>query len=415
MTHYALAWQPGSQNLGDDLRTLAAMQYLPRVDRILDADRLDQPIEGIDPQDRVVTLITGHILKEAAQWPPEKHIAPVFAGVHISREDIWGVPFSAFDGAGKSYLTACAPIACRDERTAALLEELSIPHRLTACLTLTLQRPDVERGGYVCCVDVPEEICQALRDAAGDSLIIRESSHMMESPSADFDQRMDDARRALASYAGADWVITRRLHCAMACLAVGTPVILIYNSSVEDIARFAPMDGMLRAIPTEDFLHRLRSGAFTPPTDNPAGLEAWQDVLRQTVQDGLTLAESRPLPLVEESAALAWRNDQLALAAHCSALKIRRLEREQYQSLHEKFSILLKEDAVKGSLATLMDEKEVRRALRRVGQQQMLSFLPWYKRPLAWLQLKTGRLKAEDLHQHAMDQLAALGWPERQP
>ena len=412
MIRYALAWQPESRNLGDDLRTLAAMQYLPQVDLVLDVDRLDAPIDGLAEDDRVVTLITGSVLKEAAHWPPERHIAPVFAGVHISREDVWGVPFSAIGGEGRHYLEACAPLACRDRRTSALMEEIGLPCQVTACVTLTLTKPDVEKGGYVCCVDVPGEVCQALRDACGDSLILHESSHTVEDPSPDFDTRMAAARQALEAYAGADWVITRRLHCAMACLAVGTPVILLYNSGGEDPDRFAPMDEMLRAIPTEDFLHTLRAGAFAPPADNPEGLDAWQAQLRQTIGEGVVSARHMPLPLVEEAAALAWRQDQLSLAAQCSAQKIRRLESERYQSLHEKFSIILKEDAVKGSLSALMDEKEIRRALRRVARRQLLASLPWYRRPLAWVKLTSGRLKAEDLHQYAMDQLSALGWPE---
>ena len=36
MIQYAVAWQKDSDNLGDDLRTLAAMELLPRVDRVLD-------------------------------------------------------------------------------------------------------------------------------------------------------------------------------------------------------------------------------------------------------------------------------------------------------------------------------------------------------------------------------------------
>ena len=62
MIQYAVAWQKDSDNLGDDLRTLAAMELLPRVDRVLDAGRLDMPQEDLCEDDRVVALLCGSVL-----------------------------------------------------------------------------------------------------------------------------------------------------------------------------------------------------------------------------------------------------------------------------------------------------------------------------------------------------------------
>lgn len=92
MIQYALAWQPQSDNLGDDLRTYAAMQLLPRIDRVLDADNLDAPIPDLSDDDRLVTLISGNVLRENTHWLPEKHIAPVCVGVHLSQEDVGASP-----------------------------------------------------------------------------------------------------------------------------------------------------------------------------------------------------------------------------------------------------------------------------------------------------------------------------------
>ena len=45
MLYYGLTWRPRTDNLGDDLTALAAMQHLPRIDHALDADALDDAIQ----------------------------------------------------------------------------------------------------------------------------------------------------------------------------------------------------------------------------------------------------------------------------------------------------------------------------------------------------------------------------------
>ena len=145
MIRYAVTWRPRSDNLGDDLLTLAASRLLPRVDMALDIDRLDAPLPDLEPDDRVVTLMCGKVLAQPIHWPPERHIAPVMVGAHFSREDVWGIPMAVLDGAGLAYLRALAPLGCRDEVSVALMESMHLPCQLTACVTLTLDRVKIPR------------------------------------------------------------------------------------------------------------------------------------------------------------------------------------------------------------------------------------------------------------------------------
>lgn len=411
MIQYAIAWQPHSDNLGDDLRTYAAMQLMPRIDRVLDADCLDAPLDGLNESDRVIALLSGNVLRESTHWLPEKHIAPVCVGVHLSQEDVWGMPFAQLGGTGKAYLTACGPIGCRDERTVKLLEQTGVPHTLTGCLTLTLKRPAVRTQNYVCCVDAPREVVQALRTyAAGTG--VQELSHQLTDPSGDFNARMEQVRQMLRIYAGAKFVITRRLHCAMACLAVNTPVLLLYNSDYEDVSRFAPMDQMVRTMPVEAFLHQLHTSGMPEAWTNPMGLETWQEKLTTAVAEGLKAAENMPLPILPDDTAQQWRTQQLRQLAVTSAGKIRRLEQQQLASLHEKFSFILREDGAKSVLSAMLNEPEVRLALQKAAKRKLLRGYPWHQRPRALLQLHQGKLTPEDWHTQAMEQLQLLGWPE---
>ena len=411
MIQYAIAWQPQSDNLGDDLRTYAAMQLLPRIDRVLDADCLDAPLTGLGEDDRVVALLSGNVLRENTHWLPEKHIAPVCVGVHLSQEDVWGIPFTQLEGEGKAYLAASAPIGCRDERTVKLLEQAGIPHTLTGCLTLTLKRPQVRTQHYVCCVDVPKEAVQTLRTYAA-GCDVQELSHQLDNPTADFDARMENVRQMLRIYAGARFVITRRLHCAMACLAIGTPVLLLYNSDYEDVTRFAPMDQMVRTMPVEAFIAQLKQNGMPESWTNPMGHEHWQEKLTAAVKEGIQAAETMSLPIIPDAQAQAWRTRRLRQLAVSSAGKIHRLEQQQLTALHEKFSFILREDSAKSVLITMLNEPEVRLALQKAARRKLLRSYPLHRRPLAWLQMKQGKISPEDWHAQAMEQLQLLGWPE---
>lgn len=43
---YGVIWHPASRNLGDDLQALAAGRLLPRIDTVLDGERLDEAPES---------------------------------------------------------------------------------------------------------------------------------------------------------------------------------------------------------------------------------------------------------------------------------------------------------------------------------------------------------------------------------
>lgn len=391
MLHYALAWRPNADSIGSDLMTLGAQQLLPRVDIVLDADRLDAYLPQIEDRDRVVALIPGLFLRTSSHWPPERHISPVCAGVHIDGEDAWGLPSDSMDGAGLDALRACAPILCRDDRTAARLEQLSVPHQVIGCLTLALTRPDVpHQGGIVCC-DAPESIVNALRELAENITTV---THRLDNASRDFGERMAAARSLLEIYAGADMVITRRLHCAMACAAIGTPVLLLYNSGYEDVARFAPLDSMVRAMPSDVFLRQLQEEGLPAPWENPADMPAIHSAMQKAVIDGLARAESTPLPLVPPEKAAQWRSSRLMRMADSAADRIAALERQQMDAWVEKFTMLDREDGAKTILTSLLEGLGYSRDAGKTTRAR----------------LKAAELN--DLVRQAWDALDALGWPE---
>ena len=408
MLYYGLTWRPHTDNLGDDLVTLAAMQRLPRVDFHLDADALDAPLPTLGEEDRLVLLCPGLFLRSSAHWPPEKHIAPVCMGVHISQEDAWGLPVSSLDGAGLDALMACSPIAARDVRTANRLARLGVPHMLTGCMTLALEHPHAARRGIICC-DVPEEVVTAIRAFRRDAEVV---THEFSDPSPDFDLRMNAAKALLTRYASAEMVFTRRLHCAMVCLAVGTPVLLLYHPEYEDISRFAPMDAMVRKQPVEDFLRSLRQHGMPSPWRNPADVGAIQRILLTALAEGLRRAETQPLPIVSPEEAAPWKQERIRLMMHTAAAKIQRLENQHYDDLHGKFTQLLLEEDVKASLQELFALPEVETALRAASLRLKKEQLPPKEQKALLADHKRNLVDVDDLIRKAQGALSQLGWPE---
>lgn len=408
MLYYGLTWRPRTDNLGDDLTALAALQHLPRIDRVLDADALDAPLPGLAADDRLVLLAQGLFLRSSAHWPPEKHIAPVCAGVHISEEDAWGLPISTMDGAGLEALLACSPIAARDLRTAGRLAKLNIPHTLTASLILTLEHPAAPRKGIICC-DVPEEVTNLLKDFRKDVTVV---THELSEPAPDFSSRMEAAKAMLDRYTSAEMVFTRRLHCAMACLALGTPVLLLYRPEYEDVARFAPMDEMVRHQPVDAFLREVRQHGMPAPWRNPADVGALQRILKSAISEGLRRAETQPLPLVSQELADSWKQERIRLMMQTAATKIQRLENQHYDDLHGKFSQLLQEEDAKASLQEIFALPEVENALRAASLRLKKEKLTAREQRALMADHKHNLVDVDDLIRKAQGALAQLGWPE---
>ncbi len=408
MIYYGLTWRPRSDNQGDDLVALAALQHLPRMDYALDADALDAPLPALTDEDRLVLLAPGVFLRSTAHWPPEKHIAPVGIGVHLSSEDAWGLPLNTLDGTGLEALSSIAPISARDVRTANRLARLNIPHTLTGCLSLTLEHPPVPRRGVICC-DVPEDVAAAIRAFRRDVTV---RTHFMSDPSPDFETRMADAKALLTAYASAEMVFTRRLHCAMACLAVGTPVLLLYRPEYEDVTRFAPMDTMVRRQSVEDFLKDLQLHGMPAPWRNPADVGAIQRILLSALAQGMQRAEKQPLPLVPEAEAAHWRTARIRLMMRSAADKIQRLENQHYDELHQKFTQLAAEEDVKATLQSLLALPEVEAALRSASLRLQLEKLSPKEQKALIAQHKRNMVDVDDLIRQAEGALTQLGWPE---
>lgn len=229
---YGLLTFKNTDNLGDDIQSYAQMRFLPRVDCYVDREHLDTFSYEDDPTERVSVIMNAWFLHTKFNWPPSESINPLFVSSHFSQYDRFGIGYSFLDGLGGDYLRHYAPIGARDETTKAALEEHGIPSYVTGCMTLTLQRqPDVKKTSDIVLCDIKDSVATKISEAAGGRVIHRvtHSLRPKEHSQLSFDERLDMVRRQLSLYQSAAMVITMRLHCALPCLALGTPVLLVTN------------------------------------------------------------------------------------------------------------------------------------------------------------------------------------------
>lgn len=266
MTNFALL-SYSTFNLGDEIQSVAARQFLPKVDLLVDRDEWTT----IPPQTgaKFKIILNGWFTHKPELWPPPEFLSPVIVSMHIARDpykpDAVIAPAKALlQGESLEYLKRHEPIGGRDVWTTVLLQQHGIQSYFSGCITLTLGADDqCERGDYICAVDLTDELFEALSKRARGKIL--RLSHTDQSGGS-FEQRSDKACRLLSLYQHAHCVVTTRLHCALPCLAFGTPVLLI--NSAKDEYRFSGLLDLTHSWSPETFMRGYFDYDFWQPPAN---------------------------------------------------------------------------------------------------------------------------------------------------
>jgi len=270
----------GTDNLGDEIQSLAAKQFLPKVDYLLDRDALQLTPAQADEDIKVI--MNGWFFKEHGSWPPPAQIKPLLTSFHLTP----GVRSVILSDAGIAYLKRQPPIGARDLFTLDLLRKAGVRSFFSACLTLTLQRPPVSRNeDLIVLNDLRQEAIGYIRRRTDKNVML--TWHSGYAPT-DHEVRSQRAEKLLRLYASAACVVTSRLHCALPCLAMGTPVLLI--DVAPDQERFAGLNKFFLHIHESRFLKGEFAYDFDNPPPNPqfhlpyrqAHMEAARAFLRES-------------------------------------------------------------------------------------------------------------------------------------
>jgi len=273
-------------NVGDNIQSLAAKQFLPQVDAYVDRENManysDVPVK---------LIMNGWFIHNTQNWIPNDKISPLFVSFHMNNT---AAPFM-LTPEGINYLKKHEPIGCRDQFTADLLMEKGIEAHFTGCLTLTLDSykvDDAERGEDIYITDLLYNYPSKQKLFYSKKSIIRsilngkifglgkKNRHVKNFIDEDLlnrahfpdqeplnnisdEEKFQMAEDLLHKYAKAKLVITSRIHCALPCLAMGTPVIFVNGfDSFVDSCRF---DGILELFNRIDV--NTKTGEFTANFD----------------------------------------------------------------------------------------------------------------------------------------------------
>lgn len=240
-------------NIGDDIQVIAASQFYSVIDNYITKDKLCT-YSG----ENAKIIMNGWFMHNPENWPPSNKITPKLVSFHLNS----AAQGKMLDSKGVEFLKQNEPIGCRDTTTLQLIEAKGIKAYYSGCITLTLQRSKFtskeERSGVII-NDVSYKIARSLsnnflkRLFNGDikkqviynknNKIVKDyikehfkvedityTEHSIPMLEDSLDVRHKAAKNLLKKYAEAELVVTSRIHCALPCLALGTPVLFLDDS-----------------------------------------------------------------------------------------------------------------------------------------------------------------------------------------
>lgn len=251
---FGLLIEKDTRNIGDDIQSYATQRFLPRVDYFIDRNHMDEFVP--DKEEKVATIINGWFLQYTLNWPFSPYVKPLPVSMHFTYKDwFWDTTDRAYhlQGYGLEYLKSIEPIGCRDSHTVKLLESKGVKTEYTGCMTLTLKPfENVEKKDYICAVDVSKEVVEQIKKST--DMEVKVVTHIVPENyyELSWEERMKNVEDLLKLYQGARAVVSYRLHCALPCLALGTPTILLNEDYRND--RFGDYTKYIESCTEEDFV-----------------------------------------------------------------------------------------------------------------------------------------------------------------
>ena len=265
---YGVIYYKDTDNIGDDIQTYAAYRILPSVDYVIDREHLQEFIP--DKKESVKAIANGWFNHDKQNFLFSPYINPLLISMHFSQNDlITDSGYSFLKGYAKEYLEKLGPVGCRDHNTEKVLKDFGYKTYFSSCLTLTLDTVGKKnQKDYICAVDLKPEVLEHLKSITNSEIkevthwllfdnktpydkrleIIEEYTnksfddrrkYVKKNASLSFDQRMKNVEKMLTIYQNAKLVITDRIHVALPCLALNTPVLFIYyDRNADRVATF---------------------------------------------------------------------------------------------------------------------------------------------------------------------------------
>lgn len=322
-------------NIGDSIQALAASQFLGEIDTYIEREKL-----SLYDGPECCMIMNGWYMIHPENWPPQAAIKPLFVAFHINAT----AQEAMLREESIAYLKQHEPIGCRDENTMNILKEKGVDAYFSGCLTLTLGENyyTEENDGKVYFVDpysMPESsICNAFRcmvslianlrtvisvynkdfhlymnpiqrlvTAAAfvreygklfGNAVLRDSEYISQRKlKKDHVEKNNEELHGLAKdivrkYAKAKLVITSRIHSALPCLGMETPVIYVNHvrSNAMHNCRFGGIMELFNVMDWDNKTLTLDPNGYTKdilsvPPKNKDNWKMYRDLLVEKCQE----------------------------------------------------------------------------------------------------------------------------------
>ncbi len=282
-----------TQNIGDDIQTFAAKCHLPQVDYFIDRECLDI-FETEDKKPAAVVMSAWYMWKKW-NWPPSEYVVPLLTGIHFSdhqASEQTGSPVQTefLSGLGAEYMNKNGPVGCRDMYTYNKFKDIGLDAFFSGCITLTLPKMEIKKPEkeYICAADLPKDILEKLKkEVAGSGLEIIETTHYKDyrKSNATWEEREAAVKELLTLYQNAKCVVTRRLHCALPCLAMEVPVFVTNRHKRPVSGRFDPYYDWISNCSYKEFLEGKFDYDFVNPPANSAEYLEVRNAMIKSIED----------------------------------------------------------------------------------------------------------------------------------
>ena len=270
---------PNSQNkifnIGDYIQSIAARQFMGEIDEYIDREKMND-----EREDEVALIANGWYMHHPENWPPNNKIRPHFVALHINKL----AEKKLFSPESINFFRQHEPIGCRDYYTTKNLQDRGINAYFSGCLTLTLGRTyrhgNNHNKGVVYFTDVNSFVSKTKEfyfkcaknlikkihlikkiknrfkefgyeyslkwiaafyttysQVISDELFLK-AIYIQQEIRVHFsseEEKFEYANNLLLRYSEASYVITSRIHCALPCLAMGTPVLYVDNLNLGEV------------------------------------------------------------------------------------------------------------------------------------------------------------------------------------
>lgn len=268
---YGLLYYKDTDNIGDDIQTYAASRFIPRIDYMIDRENLN----GFVPHKKeyVKTIMNAWYIHDKINFDISPYIHPLFISMffkYMTYED--GTTFGTeyINNNVISMLKEFSPVGARDKHTEKIMKNLGIDTYFSGCMTLTIEPfNNVKKEDYIVVVGLTKEEIAHIKKQTNRKVI----EFIQDVPKYSFSDETWEMRKnrvidTLKLYQSAHMVITTKLHCSLPTLALGTPVLLLYDKSVkENKDRIGSYVSFLNHMDREEFLNSNYN--FEKPKKNP--------------------------------------------------------------------------------------------------------------------------------------------------